>query len=361
MLSRNGNYEVLAAEGKREKIVFVPTISAQPSKGETINLLAGDILYVATNYEMNITENYYGKGDCFAPEDVVLSWESQEGASYYTVKISTESDMSNAESYVTFDKFITISDLYSGEHYFYQVIATFEGKTVKSRVFDFTTAALPRTIELEGVSNTRDIGGYVTEDGKYRVRQGMVYRGGQLDNLSQDAKNTALYTYGFKTDLDLRGALSKSPLGDDVNFVNVSGPYYTSGSWGIIAPSYRQALITEIKTFANEENYPIYVHCSLGRDRTGTLVFLINSLLGVGKDDLFLDYELSFLSERGCMDGARPEAMVGGEFADLYNFINNYKSKGTFVEKTEQFMLDLGITPQEIKAIRSIMLEEVNE
>ena len=234
---------------------------------------------------------------------------------------------------------------------------------MKSRVFTFETSYLPRTIYIEGVSNTRDFGGYFTEDGAHRIRQGMVYRGGAVDSVTQENLQAALKEFGFKTDLDLRGGLTASPFGDSVNFVNVSGPYYAdaegSDSGALITSSkYKEALLTEIRTFANANNYPIYVHCSLGRDRTGTLAFLINSLCGVGKRDLYLDYEMSFFSTLGC-NGQPNSALVTSYFTQLYNFINNYKSTGTLADKAEAFMLDLGIKQEEIDAIRNILIEEV--
>ena len=41
-----------------------------------------------------------------------------------------------------------------------------------------------------------------------------------------------------------------------------------------------------IAAIADENRYPVYIHCTGGADRTGTLAFLINALLGVGEDDL---------------------------------------------------------------------------
>ena len=296
-----------------EKNVYVPTITATPSKTEVVNLLKGDILEYASNYELYKSANYlpadypsgYGSSadtkkrpDDFAPASVTLSWESEAGAQYYTVKVSTMKDFSIAMSYVTMDTSLELFDLYAGMKYYYQITAKFADKAVKSQIFSFKTANLIRTIELEGVSNTRDIGGYYTVDGN-RIRQGLVYRGGKLEDITPAAKEKALNYYGFKTDLDLRAEKTASPLGDSVNFVNVSGPYYVTGasanalvasgsginsmqdsSKGTWSGTYRDALLKEIQTFAKPENYPIYVHCSLGRDRTGTLIFLINALCG---------------------------------------------------------------------------------
>lgn len=146
--------------------------------------------------------------------------------------------------------------------------------------------------------------------------------------------------------------------------MNVSAPHYAQkhAAHAIFRKSYREALVTAIRTFANEENYPIYMHCQIGRDRTGTLAFLINALLGVEEADLQLDYELSFMSKSGCADfkdGIAPSTFMGDHFWSLYRYIDNYKDEGTLSEKTEQFMLDIGVTTEEIASIKTIMLERV--
>lgn len=363
----------------KNKDSFAPTISAVPSKAEEVSLLEGDFLEFASDYELHKSAGYLPEGyptgyspdgkqreDDYAPKAVTLSWQSKKNAQYYTVKLATKKDLSGAVSFVTLDASLELPDLYVGTSYYYQIIAQFADKTVKSRIFNFKTANLIRTIALEGVSNTRDAGGYYTVDGK-RIRQGMVYRGGKLEGITAEAKEKALKVYGFKTDLDLRAETTTSPLGNTVNFVNVSGPYYV-GSTGINSTqgsskgpwkgTYKDALIKEIKTFAKPENYPIYVHCSLGRDRTGTIIFLINALCGVGEMDLYMDYEASFFSTVGCLDGQTPNNMVSGAFSGLMTYMKNY-GDGTLSKNTEKFMLDLGITQAEIDSIRSTLLEEV--
>ena len=100
------------------------------------------------------------------------------------------------------------------------------------------------------------------------------------------------------------------------------------------------------------------MHCSLGRDRTGTLALLINGLCGVGQSDLFLDYELSFLSEVGSTgDSLTTPVMVGNNFATMYDEIQNYAPSGSFADACEAFMLSIGITQSEIDTIRSVLTE----
>ena len=372
----NGAGGAEVSDGANER--YQPTIVSSIEDGATVALLEGGIYNCTSNYVIGCSEFDYTRGNCFDPKPLSLSWTCEEGALYYTVKLSVNADMSEAQNYLCFTPDIEIEDLFAGTHYYYQIIAKYEDKTVKSRIFDLYTANLPRTVRIEGVSNTRDIGGYYTVDGKHRVRQGLVYRGGAIEKavhggvvvsqITQAGKDKMLHVYKIKTDLDVRGSLSVSPLGDSVNMVSVSGPYYVgndgitsikdSSKPGTWSGNYRDALLKEIQTFANPNNYPIYFHCQIGRDRTGTLAFLINALLGVGEKDLYMDYELSFFSEAGCRDGQTPPAMIT-QIRSLIEYIKGYAG-GTLQENTEKFMLDLGVTQAEIDNIRAIMLEEVN-
>ena len=279
--------------------------------------------------------------------------------------------MSNAESYVTFDNSVTFEYLFMGYNYYYQIQAKFEDKIVKSRIFEFKTAYLPRTIYVDdNVSNTRDWGGYLCEDGIHRVKQGIVYRGGKLEAITEQGKQRMIVDLGIATDLDVRGdgeATSKiSPLGEEVQYIETKGPYYL-GNNGIdfgenlssTRQAFKEALITEIKAFANPSNFPIYVHCSLGRDRTGTLCFLISALLGVDKMDIYRDYEISMMSITGKADNTTAKYMVKGTFTSLYSYIARYKNSKSASEGARKYMLDLGITEEEIEAIKANMLEEI--
>lgn len=340
-------------------------ITASPANGEMVSLLEGDVYTLVSDYTRGKTEQYYTKSDCFAPKELVIEWDCiGNGATSYNLRIGTKEDLSDAQTYETTERSYVVTNLYANTHYYYQIEAVRSDKTIQSKTFDFVTEDLSRTIAVDGVSNTRDIGGYVTEDGKQRVRQGMVYRGAAADKITAAGKEMLLETYGIKTDLDLRGQLSRSPLGDTVNFVNVSAPYYAqkASEHAIYRTAYREALVTAVRTFADENNYPIYMHCAIGRDRTGTLAFLINALLGVGEEDLYLDYELSFMSQAGCndfKDGITPSTFLNNAFWSLYTYIDNYQAEGTLAEKTERFLLDIGITEEEIETIKVIMLENI--
>ena len=56
----------------------------------------------------------------------------------------------------------------------------------------------------------------------------------------------------------------------------------------------REAVISAMNDLIAGEN--IYIHCSHGSDRTGTLVYLLEGLLGINKEERYEDFELTTLS-----------------------------------------------------------------
>ena len=341
-----------------------------PENGAVI-VLANDEVYgwwEKYNYGKTDSSPFYRHEDIYYPNSVSFSWDVDEKADYYKLLISRDKDFapSETESYLVNTASLTLSHLFTGTEYYWKVLGaeiTDDGERLYSVVdtVSFTTAESPRCLEVEGVSNTRDIGGLKTLDGK-RIKQGMIYRGGKLEGITEEGKEFFLNYLNIQTDLDLRtpgegGAGSGSPLGNDINYVNFNGRYYVGGM-GINTEDGKKVFADEIRVFANPDNYPIYIHCSLGRDRTGTLAFVIEALLGVSKNNLIMDYELSVFSVGGTLDNASIQAIKNNIFA-TYDYISQNFEGSSLAEKTENYLLSIGITEYEIETIRNLLLEEV--
>lgn len=298
------------------------------------------------------------KRDLYAPVGVTLSWECAQEAQSYTVTLSASQDMADAAVFETAEASQRVDDLFVATEYFWQVTAHTAEGDVTSDVFRFTTAATPRTVFIEGVSNTRDIGGYAAEGGK-RVKQGMVYRGAKLEGITPGGKEKLLTGYGVATDLDLRGSDAAEVLGSSVQYVHVSSPSYITPSdangSGIDVAANRDAIAQIMRVFAKEENYPVYMHCAIGRDRTGTIAMLLLTLLGVAQNDIDMDYELSLFSASGCSDNTTALTLFSTYFDPTYSYINTYAGS-TPAERCAKFLQECGVTEEEIASIRALLL-----
>lgn len=324
-----------------------------PDNGQTVAQPSAEVAKVTENYKEKVTEDMMGKTDRYYRSPVRINWMARAGVTTYQVTISKKQDLSDPLLYTTDVPSLEVNNLLPDTTYYWNIKA---GDSV-SATRSFHTAATVRTLTIGGVSNTRDAGGYQTTDGK-RVKYGMLYRGGKLNDITEDGLREMNEILHIRTDMDLRtpgegGAGQTSPLGTDVIYMNYDAPWYWTNCSNA---KYKDALKQEIQTFADPDNFPIYVHCSLGRDRTGTLIILINGLLGVSQKDLAMDYELSFLS--AVCSGDTTVTYMMSAFHELCDQVQKYAPNGTFADACEEYMEQyLGITQSEIDAIRSNMLE----
>ena len=324
-----------------------------PEQNATVSLITEELEDFLNGYT-------WGKGTLYldvevpAIKDVTFSWKCEKENSGFTLVYATNADLTDATKVDTTEPTVVVSDLFVATTYYWQVIThTAEGDD-HSSIYNFTTAQTPRFISIPGVGNTRDIGGYVTEDGLYRVAQGKIYRGERLDDITAEGITKALDVYKIKTELDLRySAIDKSFVSGDTSFLDESVTYINlPGMQYYEALSNAEEIKAELLVFAEEENYPIYIHCSAGKDRTGTLVFMLGALLGISEEDLCIDYELTHVVKAGY---------------DLYGYngftpyLEGFKKLegDTLQEKAENYCRSIGITDEQIQTIRSIMLEEI--
>lgn len=242
--------------------------------------------------------------DVFRSEGVRVSWLSKtKGA---TVRISENSNMSDYTDFETESNTYYFRDLFAGTDYFYQIIS--KDRSSVTPITKFTTAFQPRTIDIFGISNTRDIGGWITEDGTKRIKQGILYRGEGTSKMTEKGMKDFTEKYGIRTDLSLSGSDVSSLLKDktDVHYCEI----LTYGNMYSCDQKYLDNFRNALLLLTDESNFPIYFHCYIGRDRTATFAATVLALCGVKKNDIKKEYCISFLAESGWRDGNGPSAMM---------------------------------------------------
>ncbi|MBO4934262.1 MAG: bacterial Ig-like domain-containing protein [Clostridia bacterium] len=341
-----------------------------PINGEEVAKGAWQVDTLLEDYTPGKSDGYSGIGarkDQYARDDIELHWlVPRGGARSYHLLLADNPDLRGAKEYLIQNnneehQGMTLQNLLVDTDYYWAI----DVNGAQSAVGTFHTANTVSTLWIEGVSNTRDLGGWITEDGLYRVKYNVAFRGARFDNIT-DAGLAAVADLGIKTDVDLRTQNEgvQAPLGDLAawHLVGSSGAamYYSdeAASIGNLTSPYVAGTVEGVRVYADASNFPAYFHCSYGRDRTGTLGLMLLGLCGVGRNDILADYELTFLSEWG----------GGGISASGHTKLltrtmdwlqETYAPEGTLKEAVEGYLLSAGLTADEISAVRANMLERI--
>lgn len=161
-------------------------------------------------------------------------------------------------------------------------------------------------VEVEGAFNLRDVGGLPVSGGG-QIRSGRLFRSGTLADITE-AGAVQLHALGLRTVIDLR-----EPIEDNI----LPGALASAGVLRHLAlPVYRgrfdfrvyqgldalyadvvdrgaDSLIEAITALSGAGALPGLVHCSAGKDRTGLVVGLLLSAVGVPDESVAADFTLT--------------------------------------------------------------------
>lgn len=257
-----------------------------------------------TDYCDEVPYNYTYRKD--QPNPVPLQWNKKVSLKNQRIEVSEDSLFSNYLTY-TVDKEANAYDIYNlipGRRYYYRVMGTKSDNSVT--MLDsacFNTTGTLRMLKIDGIFNVRDMGGW-TGLGGHKIRYGVLFRGSRMTSngsaqaMITNAGKQAMLDAGIKADLDLRTAqernLSASPLGSTVSYYYINDAYTSR----IATFAKSDASIRGIKYIIArlKEDKPVYFHCSVGADRTGSIAFLIGALCGMSEDQLAKEFELTSFS-----------------------------------------------------------------
>ncbi|MBP5488154.1 MAG: tyrosine-protein phosphatase [Bacteroidales bacterium] len=302
------------------------------------------------------------------PQEYTIRWASDPSA---TGIVATVSEPTRDWTYTPNpeENFVTITNLLPNTHYTYRVTAD-GGKVLTEGEFD-VTGKLHQLSFRTRIRNVRDLGGWKTSDGK-TVKYRMVYRGGRLESsyFSKVGK-AAIQTEGIKAQLDLRGHTSS---GNQEYMNREDSPLYPI--WGdefaFCSPSieegYSQMLRDDKEKTRQcmqfifdcvDANKPVYFHCSLGRDRTGTVAMLTLGILGVPEGDISQEYEITQFAPHGyaTSEGEKTKMTRIADYKGAASVIWGYAGEGTFQEGVNAYLLEIGISQADIDKFKQNMLQ----
>ena len=249
------------------------------------------------------------------------------------------------------------------------------------------TAQAPvyKRLPLKRLKNIRDLGGYVTLDGK--ITRYHVYIRSEVPRDLPEEDIQFLRDYGVKESLDFRsvkeGTIRPSslsalpdikyqlfPMNSLIATMGATGEDMSSvvfTNWG---DSYCRMIETErewckniVEALAAAEPCCHY-HCTTGKDRTGLATMFLLSIARVPEEDIVADYSISqsYLNEKyKTMRGL--DCISGGDIhhpvfqTSSYNMeqvIHYIKDKFGSVE---QYLLECGVSEQCFTAIRNKFVE----
>lgn len=175
-------------------------------------------------------------------------------------------------------------------------------------------------IELVGAVNVRDVGGLPTVDG-HQTRAGVLVRSDNLQDLTPADMQHLIDVVGVRTVLDLRtdaerdiegpGPLQGRPEVAHHHFDLI--PHGFDGRAALQraipledAPEHAMdhfyfdyvrdspdKVATALRLIADPKSAAVIVHCAAGKDRTGVIVALALSLVGVKRPAVVADYALT--------------------------------------------------------------------
>ena len=273
-----------------------------------------------------------------------------------------------------------------------------------------------RALPLEGVPNAWQLGGYVTEDGR-RVRENALLRSGALADATEEDIKTLSEVYHVTLIVDFRSPTETTqapePEVPGAEYVNISledsmkqaGASSDMAAMMSIETQFsdepgraeveqiRQGLRTTnedlyiekitseaidagIREFldvllAQEEGSVVLYHCKNGKDRTGTATMVLLTLLGVDRETILDDFDLTnvfladvinaeveqasqYTDEEDVLDVIRVMAGVSRDFmARAFDYAE--EQSGSMLEYVKQ---RYNVTDEEIARLQELYLTD---
>ena len=319
-----------------------------------------EVKYRDNDYNYTLITNYPGggPGEADIPPTVTLTWENNYPDKKLLLNV-WDKEWSREYSLDAGTTSQELLNLVPKQRYSYKVMTT-SGNVLSEGTFR-TAGSIHQVYFADKARNSRDLGGWKTLDGK-TVAYRKIYRGMRIQSYVNSVGKAEFRAAGLKAELDLREKSSSSVgtssfVGKDIAFYNAD---ITDGYVKMLT-NYKDGVKGSFEFIAQclRENKPVYFHCAIGRDRTGTFAALVLGLLGVSEGDISKDYELTYFAPDGIStnDGGefKYHRAKSSSYVAVIKHIKAYGKK-TFKENVEAYLLDIGVSQKDLDDICRLML-----
>ena len=216
-------------------------------------------------------------------------------------------------------------------------------------------------IKTKNGFNMRDIGGWKTTNGAV-LNYGKIFRGGAFSMMSEEDKIVLKDCLHIGVEIDLRSNkelyleddnpvnnLNYSLIGSDVDYYHCPLPL---SDYLLAHDIYAKVFHIIVK--ALKDGKSVFIHCAGGADRTGAVCMLLESVLGVVDSDIAKDYELTSFAPK-FYDKNNLRYCTKCDLVLTY-FADEGEIGETGQERIVNFLINQGVTKQEISDFRRIML-----
>ena len=347
-------------------------------ENDVVNRYMTEVQYNGADYSTSSVGTYHDDNSVTKkdwPTAVTIRWSVFSGATNQHLIVSKNADFgypivdTQPGALGNQDSTYRIEGLDPQIIYYYKITGNVDGKTLTLTSSAFKASGIVRMIKLQNVSNVRDLGGWTGYNG-HKVKYGVLYRGSRLiDNIANggmamvnsEETNYLFSTLKIKGELDFRNSTESANAGSVLSvrtgkFKKISDADQYLGGNILNGDAYIVAMNQIITWLKGNRN--VYMSGSLGAERTGTMAFLINGLLGVSESDLAKDYELSSFSSDKSADVLckRSDAV----YADMVSAIKSLNGDNLQQKIYKYFKEGIGgtkVSDDDLKWFISYMLE----
>ncbi len=294
---------------------------------------------------------------------VTLTWDYAlpEGKEIekFSITFGQEADLHDGYTVEgTSEESLQVYNAYLGTNY-YKLLASYtDGETNESPIMTFNVnSCYPRNLTIEGMTNCRDIGGRILENGG-KIKQGLIYRtSGKNQNGSLTEKTTEemVNHLGVKNEINLAGDSDSYNLKLEGVPVYTGSRMDTSSTGGYSHVSRNTEAVKNFFNFISDEDHlPLFYHCKIGTDRTGLCTILLHGLLGASYEQVYQDYLFSNFGKIG-----EQRTIGDGNSHDIKKYMDdlvNYSGE-KFQNKVYNFLLGLGVAKDTLDHIIDMLTE----